>query len=373
MISVDTGREGSFSALSRIPVLFLLLMIIALYPFPASGADDVAILRAAERAASGTATEADEVLLFIENKRMNHLAMEGTLDGKTYRKVQGAYDKKNRGLAADAAAEAGLSAEQGSKRDSFRPGTDTDVQLRGKELSAGDVERARKVYNSRVEAYLRESGLAVERGVNWAARTETDIMPSPADMKSPGEFFKAASYINGDGGNMYASPLAAEAQGKLDRGDPVGIAEGRAYAEEMKSRIEAMKREKASLMKKYTASAEPADRSFLSAEIRKTESPRGTCRPSSPGGSGFSSPGSGESTGSRRGLQERGSGCGCSERSSYGEGTQKLCFHPGRDRGCFIQSGKQVGAEKSRCGDTERIASVETRRRTCGDGGTARQ
>jgi len=40
----------------------------------------------------------------------------------------------------------------------------------------------------------------------------------------------------------------------------------------MKSRIEAMKREKASLMKKYTASAEPADRSFLSAEIRKTES-----------------------------------------------------------------------------------------------------
>ena len=272
MISVDTGREGSFSALSRIPVLFLLLMIIALYPFPASGADDVAILRAAERAASGTATEADEALLFIENKRMNHLAMEGTLDGETYRKVQGAYDKKNRGLAADAAAEAGLSAEQGRKRDSFRPGTDTDVQLRGKELSAGDVERARKAYNSRVEAYLRESGLAVERGVNWAARTETDIMPSPADMKSPGEFSKAASYINGDGGNMYASPLAAEAQGKIDRGDPVGIAEGRAYAEEMKSRIEAMKREKASLMKKYTASAEPADRSFLSAEIRKTES-----------------------------------------------------------------------------------------------------
>lgn len=272
MISVDTGREGSFSALSRIPVLSLLLMILALYPFPASGADDVAILRAAERAASGTATEADEALLFIENKRMNHLAMEGTLDGKTYRKVQGAYDKKNRGLAADAAAEAGLSAEQGRKRDSFRPGTDTDVQLRGKELSAGDVERARKAYNSRVEAYLRESGLAVERGVNWAARTETDIMPSPADMKSPGEFSKAASYINGDGGNMYASPLAAEAQGKLDRGDPVGIAEGRAYAEEMKSRIEAMKREKASLMKKYTASAEPADRSFLSAEIRKTES-----------------------------------------------------------------------------------------------------
>jgi len=237
-------------------VLFLLLMILALYPFPASGADDVAILRAAERAASGTATEADEALLFIENKRMNHLAMEGTLDGETYRKVQGAYDKKNRGLAADAAAEAGLSAEQGSKRDSFRPGTDTDVQLRGKELSAGDVERARKAYNSRVEAYLRESGLAVERGVNWAARTETDIMPSPADMKNPGEFARAAAYINGDGGNMYASPLAAEARGKLDRGDPVTIAEGRAYAEEMKSRIEAMKREKVSLMKKYTDSAD---------------------------------------------------------------------------------------------------------------------
>jgi len=253
MNSVGTGREGYSTAISGKPAVFLLLMILALYPFPACGVDDGAILQA-------------------ENKRMNHLAMEGKLDGETYRMVQTAYDKRNRVLAADAAAEAGLSAEKGRKSEPFRPGTDTDVQLRGKDLSALDVERARKAYNSRVEAYLRESGLAVERDVNWAARTETDIMPSPADMKSPGEFARAAAYINGDGGNMYASPLAAEAQGKLDRGDPVSIAEGRAYVEEMKSRIEAMKREKASLMKKYTASAEPADRSFLSAEIRKTES-----------------------------------------------------------------------------------------------------
>ncbi len=61
------------------------LMILALYPLPACGADDGAILQAAERAASGTATPADEALLFIENKRMNHPAMEGKLDGETYR------------------------------------------------------------------------------------------------------------------------------------------------------------------------------------------------------------------------------------------------------------------------------------------------
>jgi len=272
MIPVLACRAASFSALSRIPAVFLLLMILALNPFPASGADDGAILRAAERAAKGVATAADEGLLFLENRRVNHLAMEGKLDGETYRKVQGAYDKKNRALAADAAAAAGLSAERGGKKGPFRPGTDTDVQLRGKDLTAGDVERARKEYNARVEAYLRETGLPVEKGANWAARTETDIMPSPADMKNPGEFARAAAYINGDGGNMYASPLAAEAQGKLDRGDPVSIAEGRAYAKEMKSRVDAMKREKASLMKKYAASADPAERSFLAAEVRKAES-----------------------------------------------------------------------------------------------------
>lgn len=272
MTPVAVGRENSSSALSRAPAVFLLFLVLALLPFPASGADDGAILRAAERAASGAATAADEALLFMENRRVNHLAMDGKLNGETYRIVQGAYDNKNRMFAAGAAAEAGLSAEQGRKRDFFRPGTDTDVQLRGKELTAGDVEMARNAYNRRVEDYLRGNGLSVEKGTNWAARTETDIMPSPADMKSPAEFSKAAAYINGDGGNMYASPLAAEAQGKLDRGDPVNIAEGRAYAEEMKSRIDAMKREKASLEKKYTASSDPSERSFLSAEIRKTES-----------------------------------------------------------------------------------------------------
>ena len=272
MSPVAACRKDPFSAFSGIPPVVLFLLILAFCPAAASGADDGAILRAAERTASGTATASDEALLFMENRRVNHLAMEGKLDGETYMRVQGAYDKKNRTLAAGAAAEAGLSAEQERKRGPFRPGTDTDVQLRGKGLTAGDVERARKAYNARVEAYLRENGLSVEKGTNWAARTETDIMPSPADMKSPGEFARAAAYINGDGGNMYASPLAAEAQGKLDGGDPVSVAEGRAYAEEMKSRVDAMKREKSSLMKQYAASADPAERSFLAAEVRKAES-----------------------------------------------------------------------------------------------------
>ncbi len=180
-------------------------------------------------------------------------------------------------------------------------------------------------YNARVEAYLRENGLSVEKGTNWAARTETDIMPSPADMKSPGEFARAAAYINGDGGNMYASPLAAEAQGKLDGGDPVSVAEGRAYAEEMKSRVDAMKREKSSLMKQYAASADPAERSFLAAEVRKADTHQAKyidrinrlersigerARPSSPGRGNHFTPGRRESTGFRSGLQERGSGGG---------------------------------------------------------------
>ncbi len=116
MSPVAACRKDPFSAFSGIPPVVLLLLILAFCPAAASGADDGAILRAAERTASGAATASDEALLFMENRRVNHLAMEGKLDGETYRRVQGAYDKKNRTLAAGAAAEAGLSAEQGRKR-----------------------------------------------------------------------------------------------------------------------------------------------------------------------------------------------------------------------------------------------------------------
>ncbi len=199
-----------------------------------------------------------------------------------------------------------------------------------------DVERARKAYNSRVEAYLRESGLAVERDVNWAARTETDIMPSPADMKSPGESPGCRLYKRRRRA-ICTPPLAAEAQGKLDRGDPVSIAEGRAYVEERDEVPDRGHEEgEGLLMKKYTASAEPADRSSFGGDPEDGISPGEVHRQDQqtesgasgnlpvflPGGIGFSSPGSGESTGSGRGLQERGSSVDASERSSYRAGTQ---------------------------------------------------
>ncbi len=265
-----TGRKFLCTKKSFYAVFLMGCLLFC--PFRCSGADDKALLKAAELVASGKGSAADEALLFMENRRMNHLAMEGKLSGAAYQKLQKAFDGKNRELAAMAAEDAGFSAAGGEGEKTYRPGTDTDVQLRGKDLTAADVEKARKAYNKRVENYLGKSGLAVDKETNWASRTETDIMPSPAQMKNPKEFAKAASYLNGDGGNMYASPLAAEAQGKLDGGDAVSLAEGQAYAEEMKSKIAKMKKDKAALMEGYRASENPQERDALAAEIRKAES-----------------------------------------------------------------------------------------------------
>lgn len=64
----------------------------------------------------------------MENRRVNHLAMEGRLDGSVYQKTQALYDGKKRALAADAAREAGFVAEGGGKK-IYKPGTDTDIQM----------------------------------------------------------------------------------------------------------------------------------------------------------------------------------------------------------------------------------------------------
>ena len=256
----------------RLACCLLLLLSALFFPLSSSlASEDASLLKAAERVASGKGSSADEALLFMENRRVNHLAMEGKLDGSVYQKAQAVYDGKNRALAAEAAREAGFATEAGGKK-IYKPGTDTDIQMTGGDLTAADVERARQAYNKRVEAYLRGSGLKAEEGVNWAARTETDIMPSPSRMKSEAEFAKAAALINADGGNMYVSPLAAGAQSKLDAGDPLSVAEGQAYAEEMKAKVEKMKQTKADLAERYRASGTPAERDALAAEIRKAES-----------------------------------------------------------------------------------------------------
>ncbi len=256
---------------ARIGGLTLLLALSLLWAFPSYSYDDSSLLTAAERVAAGRGSPADEALLFMENRRVNHLAMEGKLDGSVYQRTQSLYDERNRALAEEAARKVGFSTEGGVKK-AYKPGTDTDVSMTGKDLTAADVERARKAYNKGVEAYLRESGVKAERGVNWAARTETDIMPSPSRMKSEAEFAKAAALINGDGGNMYVSPLAAGAQAKLDGGDPVSVAEGQAYVEEMKAKIESMKRAKTDLVERYRRAETPLERDSLAAEIRKSES-----------------------------------------------------------------------------------------------------
>ena len=94
----------------------LFLTVFFFYASSSFGSDDSALLKAAERVTAGRGNPADEALLFMENRRVNHLAMEGKLDGSVYQKTQAVYDGKNRALAADAAREAGFATEVGGKK-----------------------------------------------------------------------------------------------------------------------------------------------------------------------------------------------------------------------------------------------------------------
>ncbi|HOO88572.1 MAG TPA: hypothetical protein PK442_12785 [Synergistales bacterium] len=150
----------------RLACCLSLLLSALFFPLSSSlASEDASLLKAAERVASGKGSSADEALLFMENRRVNHLAMEGKLDGSVYQKTQELYDGKNRALAAEAAREAGFATEAGGKK-IYKPGTDTDIQMTGSDLTAADVEKARRAYNKRVEAYLRGSGLKIDEGTN---------------------------------------------------------------------------------------------------------------------------------------------------------------------------------------------------------------
>jgi chaperonin cofactor prefoldin len=256
-----------------------LFLFFSVSVFSLSGeTDDASIIAAASSVASGNASAQDEALLFMNNKRLNHLAMEGRLDKDAYQKAQRNFDLKNRELASAAAQKAGMKTS-GDSKTIFKPGTDTDVQLDSADskLSSDDVANARRAYSQEVEAYLKDSGVKnVKSGENWAKKLDTDIMPSPDKMKSPEEFRKSAEYINGDGGNMYKDPKAASVQLKIGNSSAsIEIEEANAYAKEMQGKVSAMRKEKSSLKKELKQAKSPQEKSFIENEIRKCESHEG--------------------------------------------------------------------------------------------------
>lgn len=251
--------------------LFTVLIVFLLNPLWAE--TDAELIKIAGKVASGTATPQEQAIAFKYNKEINNLAMEGKINNEIYQKNQKSFDKVNSELANKAAAKNGLDTS-GKSKDSYKAGTDSDIQLssKDKKLTADNVKNARNDYNAEVDNYLKKNGVETKGNENWAKKNETDIMPSP-DQMTPSEFKKSAEHINNDGGNMYKNKGAADTQLKIDSGKGgVTIDEGPAYTKELQEKVKYMKDEKAQLQNELKNTTDPERRAHLDTEIKKCES-----------------------------------------------------------------------------------------------------
>ena len=150
----------------RLACCLSLLLSALFFPLSSSlASEDASLLKAAERVASGKGSSADEALLFMENRRVNHLAMEGKLDGSVYQKTQELYDGKNRALAAEAGRRDYLPGA--AVRKSTSPAR-TRISDDGVDLTAADVEKARRAITSGSRRTSAEAGSKWR--TNWAGR-----------------------------------------------------------------------------------------------------------------------------------------------------------------------------------------------------------
>lgn len=251
-------------------LLISLFLIFSLNPLCAES--DAELIAIAGKIASDTATPKEQAIAFKCNNEINNLAMDGKISKDVYRKNQKKFDSINSELAANAAAKNGLDTS-GKTKDSYKAGTDSDIQLssKDKKLTSDDVAKTRNDYNKEVDNYLKKNGVETKGNENWAKKTETDIMPSP-DQMTPDEFKKSAEYINKDGGNMYKNKGAADTQLKIDSKKGVSLDEGPAYANELQGKVRTMKNEKAKLERELKNTNDPERKAHLETEIKKCES-----------------------------------------------------------------------------------------------------
>ncbi|HEY9071472.1 MAG TPA: hypothetical protein VIV61_14530, partial [Candidatus Ozemobacteraceae bacterium] len=226
----------------------------------------------ARAAAAGQATEKQKAILFLENQRLNNLAMANRIPDADYQFNQRAFVAKNEELIGAACEKNGLAVAPSKERSRYTAGTDTDRQLKnpGGTLTADNVKAARQEYNRLGAEYLRSQGVEIPAGTNLARQTTTDIMPSPYEMK-PGEFKKANEYINAEGGLAYTSADAAKVQLSLDGGipRPPAVHEVAAFHAEMQKKTELMNSEIQRLNRERGRAGTPDEIENIDIEIRK--------------------------------------------------------------------------------------------------------
>jgi hypothetical protein len=245
---------------------FLSFVLIGLFLLAAPQARafvDPEVIEAAHAVASFKSTPRQEALVFMHNKDLNLLALQGKIPPEVYQRNQSFFEMVNKGFVTDAADKAGLVAKtqtpkpqpkpdspdtvkpgadtnvkQPGDADFFNPGTDTDIIVEKKpgapDITEAQIEATEKAYQDKVKDYLKKNGVDPPAG---KIETDTDFMPHP-DHTTPSEFTKINEGINKRGGTAYENPKAAkvEAQMRPPEGEKIpelDISDTGAYVTEM--------------------------------------------------------------------------------------------------------------------------------------------
>lgn len=189
-------------------------------------------------------TDAQKALVFMHNKDLNLMALDGSLPGPVYQGSQAHFESVNKGLVEAAAAENGLkaktqAAKPGATPD-YNPGTDTDIIVEGGSakdpITLEKIQATEKSYQDKLKQYLKDSGVTPPEG---RVHTDTDFMPHP-EHTTDAEFTRINKAINERGGTAYERPGAAkvEAQMRPPKGGEVpelDINDTGAYVAEMQT------------------------------------------------------------------------------------------------------------------------------------------
>ena len=205
---------------------------------------DSEVVEAAYAVAQFKATPRQEALVFMHNKDLNLMAMQGRIPPEVYQVNQNFFEMVNKGFVKDAAAQSGLVAKTQAPKpgssDTFNPGTDTDIIVEKKpgapDITEAQIVKTEKAYQDKVREYLKNSGVDPPDG---KINTDTDFMPHP-DHTTADEFTKINEGINKRGGTAYENPKAAKVEAQMrptgGKGIPeLDIADTGAYVTEMQN------------------------------------------------------------------------------------------------------------------------------------------
>lgn len=143
--------------------------------------------------AKGDAKPHQEAMVFMKNKTINNMRLQGLLTDMEYQASQKFYTEQTDLQIQKASQESGVNfKKQPSKSTQYSPGTDTDIITDA--TTVEQVQKMQKSYNQQVENFLKEKGIKPQEGANWCKNNDVDFMADPHN--TPPEVFEKIADIN---------------------------------------------------------------------------------------------------------------------------------------------------------------------------------